>query len=210
MAIFFVVIFVIIITSMLLVLYSTLKFNIVELELINTKVVKFKLIISLALFNKINWLRLTIDNNENNKVKDNVKTFIINKILNTKILQKYKNIQKVLTSDSKKIRKVLDKIEIEKLELKAKIGTENAAITAITTGTISAIISIILARKVSNLKYLIEPEYINKNYIYLSLNCIIGIKVVHIINMRKELKRKEVYPKYGRTSNRRSYANSNG
>ena len=74
---------------------------------------------------------------------------------------------------------------------------------------VSSIIGIALARKIENPRYTIEPVYGDMNYIFLSINCIFEIKLVHIINIFIKLKRKE-YQKYGRTPNRRSYVGSNG
>jgi len=209
MVIFFIVLISIIIVSTVLIVYSTLKIDIKEFILMNTKIEKFNIVISLNLFNKIKWIKLKIDNKRVNKLKGSSKLKTLNKILDTKILRKYKNAKQILAKDWKHILKELNKFEIEKVNIKSKIGTENAATTAIITGTILSILGIIFARKVANPKYKIEPVYTDKNYIYLSINCIVAIKLVHIINMNKKLG-KEVYQENGRTSNRRAYANSNG
>ena len=142
-------------------------------------------------------------------MKSGTKLKLFNKILDTKILRKYKNAGKIFQKDWKHILKELNKFNIEKIQLETKIGTENAACTAIITGVLSAILGIILARKASNPQYKIEPIYVSKNYIYLSINCIIAIELVHIINMNKRIG-KEVYQENGRTSNRTTYVGSNG
>lgn len=209
MVIFFIILLTIIGISTLLITCSNLKLEIKKFILINKKVEKFELIISLNLFNKIKWLRLKLDNKRVKKIRGSTKLKVLNKILDTKVLRKFKDARKILAKDWKHILNEVNEFDIEKIQLESKIGTENAAITAIITGALSAILGIILARKASNQQYKIEPIYINKNYIYLSINCIIGIKLVHIINMNKRLG-KEVYQKYGRTSNRRTYVNSNG
>lgn len=209
MGIFFYIVLALVGVSILLVTCSTLKIDVRELLLINKKLEKFEIIISLNLFNKIKWLKLKIDKAKVKKLQGSAKLKTLNKILDTKVLRKYKNARKILAKDWKHILKELNEFDIEKLNLKIKIGTENAATTAIITGTISAIIGIILARKISNPRYDVEAVFIDKNYIYLSINCIIAVKLVHIINMNKKLG-KEVYQEHGRTSNRRAYANSNG
>lgn len=190
---FFCIIISIILLAIILIILSTIKINIKELEITNTKITKFNLQISLKFLNKVQWIKITINKKRMGKLKNNKKLEIINKILKTRILEKYKNIKPVVKKEWKQILKQLNKVEIEKLELKAKIGMENAATTAISIGIISAIFGVILAKKIANPKYKIEPIYINKNYIYLSVNCIISLKLVHIISVRKELKGKEVY-----------------
>ena len=209
MVIFLIILISIIAASTVLITYSTLKLDIQDFILVNKKLEKFEIVISLNLFNKIKWLKFRINKEKVKKIKGNKKLKLLNKILDTKVLRKYKDVRKVIVKDWKHIVKELNKFEIEKINIKSKIGTENAATTAIITGTVSSILGIILARKSINPKYKIEPLYIDKNYIYLSINCIIAIKLVHIINMNKKLG-KEVYQENGRTSNRRAYANSHG
>lgn len=209
MVIFFAIILTLIITAVILIRCSTFKIDIKQLIIINAKIKKFNIIISLNLFNKIKWLKLTINNKRLTKIKNSSKLKAFNKILDTKVLRKFKNAKQILIKDWKHVLKNLSAVDIEMLELKSKISTQNAATTAISVGVISTLLATLLARKIQKLKYKIEPMYIDKNYIYLSINCIIAVKLVHIINMNKKLG-KEVYQAYGRKSNRRAYANSNG
>ena len=209
MVIFFIILISLIVASTVLIACSTLKLDIQELILVNKKLEKFEIVISLNLFNKIKWLKLRINKERVKKIRGNTKLKVLNKILDTKVLRKFKNARKIFAKDWKHVIKEFNRFEIEKIDIRSKLGTENAATTALITGTISAILGIILSRKIAQPKYKIEPLYIDKNYIYLSINCIIAIKLVHIINMNKKLG-KEVYQENGRTSNRRAYANSNG
>jgi len=209
MVIFFIVLIILFAISIVLVTQSSFKIEIKKLILIDTKVKEFIVVISLNLFNKLRWLSIKLDRKKIEKIRNGTKLKIFNKMLDTKVLRKYKNAKQILKKDWKHVLKNLDKVKIEKIDIQSKLGTENAAVTAISVGLISAILGIILASKTENPKYKIEPVYIDKNYIYLSINCIIRIKLVHIINMNKKLG-KEVYQNYGRTSNRRTYANSNG
>lgn len=188
MVIFFIVLLSVIGFVTLLITCSTLKIEVKEFILINTKIEKFNIVISLNLFNKIKWLRFKLDNKRVEKIKGSGKLNFLNKLLNTKILKKYKNAGQILRSDWRVVLKKLNKVEIEKINLESKIGTENAGATAIITGTISAILGILFSRKVLNPRYLIEPIYINRNYIYLSINCIIGVKLVHIIHSKEYVK----------------------
>ena len=195
------------ITIQVLILSSTLKINIKEFELTNKKINKFQVIVSLALFNKYNWLKLKIDNKKINKVNKKIKKHIFNKLLNKRILTQFKSLDGEVIKEWKQI---FNKMNLESINFNLKIGTEDACITAYIVGIISSFAGILLLNRVRNLKYLIEPLYIDKNYVYLSLNCIFAIKLVHIINRKKVFKEKEVYRSYGKSSNRRSYANSNG
>lgn len=209
MTIFFCILIILLVVSTILVRFSSFKINIKELELINKELKKYKIEISLNVFNKIKWLKITIDQNKINKLKNSGKTTILNKILDTKILKDYKNTGKTILKNRKSILKKINKIKIEKFNLQSKIGTEEADKTAYIVGIASSLLAIFLAKRTNNPKYIIEPVYIDKNYLYLSINCILSIKLVHIISISKELEGKEVYQKHGRTSNRRTYASSN-
>lgn len=94
------------------------------------------------------------------------------------------------------------KIEIKEVDLKAEIGTEDAAATAILVGLTSSILGIILKRQ----KFEILPIYQDKNVLNVKLNCIFRLNLIHyiyktILKGRDENERKP--------SNRRSYAYSN-
>ncbi len=185
MAIFFIILLSIVILLGLLLRFSSVKINIEELEIINTKIEKFKVKISLNFLNKIPWIQLNIDQKRLKKLKDNNKLKIINKILKTRLLKDYKNIGKILTKNWKKILGETKKIRLEKLNLDALIGTESADTTALATSAVSISVPIIFGRKAERLSYNIKPLYKDKNYIFLSINCIITIKLVHIINIRE-------------------------
>ncbi len=100
---------------------------------------------------------------------------------------------------------------IEKLNVKAYIGTEDAAITAIGVGVVYTIVSNFISEKTisnKNIEYEIFPIYQNKNIFKLELDSIITLKMENIIDIIKLLKKGRV-DKNGRTSNRRAYAYSN-
>ena len=160
--------------------------------------------------------------NGDNKVS--IKIYILKKIKIAEI-----NLKKIdLKSDKVKNRlqkqfkskefnlntiKLLSKVNyiIEKLNMKIYIGTENAAITAISTGVGYTFISNFIRRNISNynnIEYEIIPIYQNKNIFYLELDSIITLKMENIIDIIKLLKKGRV-DKNGRTSNRRAYAYSN-
>lgn len=153
---------------------------------------------------------LEVENFEINKsdiiIKFGILKFKLNKEKLKKIISSNKSKIKLEVNDFKEIIK---KIEIPKLNINAKFGTGEPNSTAFFVAIVSSIIGIALARKIENPRYTIEPVYGDMNYIFLSINCIFEIKLVHIINIFIKLKRKE-YQKYGRTPNRRSYVGSNG
>lgn len=153
---------------------------------------------------------LEVENFEINKadiiIKFGILKFKLNKEKLKKIISSNKSKIKLEVNDFKEIIK---KIEIPKLNINAKFGTGEPNSTAFFVAIVSSIIGIALARKIEKPRYTIEPVYGDGNYIFLSINCIFEIKLVHIINIFIKLKRKE-YQKYGRTPNRRSYVGSNG
>jgi hypothetical protein len=153
---------------------------------------------------------LEVENFEINKadiiIKFGILKFKLNKEKLKKIISNNKSKIKLEVNDFKEIIK---KIEIPKLNINAKFGTGEPNSTAFFVAIVSSIIGIALARKIENPRYTIEPVYGDMNYIFLSINCIFEIKLVHIINIFIKLKRKE-YQKDGRTPNRRSYVGSNG
>ena len=99
----------------------------------------------------------------------------------------------------------------EKLNLKIYIGVEDAALTAISTGTIHGVISNFLRGKVKNIKYIkyeVNPIYQGKNILKIEIDSIITLKMEKIIDIIRFMKKGRV-KKNGRSSNRRSYAYSN-
>lgn len=169
-----------------------IKIDIKQFELENTKIKNLKIYISLNIFNKFDIIKIKID-----KTK-------LNKLLS-------KNTPKMDLSMIKieKIKELIKNIQVEKIIINSKIGTENLIITSFIVATLASILAILFA-KIKKPSYKIEPVYTNKNYLYLNINCIFKVKLVHIINISKNLKKKGVVPKYGNTSNRRAYAYSNG
>ena len=93
------------------------------------------------------------------------------------------------------------KIEIKRINLSLKIGTENAALTAILVGMISSVLGIIIKRP----KYEIIPIYTGENLINLKLDGIFTIYLMHYIySLILNRKRRD---ENERTSNRKSYDN---
>ena len=205
MAIFFVIIILVIIF-----LSSSLKISIEDFKIYNKKITNLKIIISIAFLNGINLLQITLNKE---KIENLNKNKIIKKIIKKvqeEILKDYTNENKIKVNKIKKGLKSLKYVSIKNIKIKGKVGTANAVITAFLTTFLNLFITFFIARKVNNTKYEILPVYIDENYFELSIKCIISIKVVHIIHIARLLKRKESDKIDGRTSNRRSYANSHG
>ena len=102
-------------------------------------------------------------------------------------------------------------IEIQKVNLYIDIGMENAMLTAIVIGTISTIISIIInqnSNDYNEVKYMVNPIYINQNIINIIISGIFELKIRNIIYIIYLLNKKEGVKNYERTSNRRSYGYS--
>ena len=74
-------------------------------------------------------------------------------------------------------RELLKSINIKKVDLNIQLGTEDAALTAVLTGMIGAVLGIILRKP----KYEIIPIFSNKNFLKIKLNCIISIDLTQYI-----------------------------
>ena len=132
---FFYLIFGLFFLALLLLLLSTIKINIKELNFNNVAGEsrdklrkKFKIFIEIYLFGKIKIARIILDNN------------IIKQIKSRFNFKKIKNNAKKLNKI--KISKILNilKLKIEKANLNIQIGTENAIFTAFVVTFISTIL----------------------------------------------------------------------
>ena len=76
-------------------------------------------------------------------------------------------------------KQLLEKIDIyfEKIDLNIQLSTEDAALTAILTGIISASLGIILKKP----KYEVIPIFSNKNFLKLKLDCIFSVHLIQYI-----------------------------
>lgn len=148
---------------------------------------------------------------------------IVNIKVSKKLIKKLKleeKFKKIDINDIEEDKNIFNKIiditkrnylKIERLDLKVELGTENAALTAILVPIISTIVSMIIRRKVKDIRkqnFKIKPIYNNQNILNIALSGILQIKMIHIINIIYILNKKEGVKKYERTSNRRSYGYS--
>lgn len=221
MMLFFLCIFIILLLLILAIFFSNIRICITNLEIDNTitNIIKdYQFEFGIYLFNKIRIIKLKINEK---KIKKLEKSKIINKISKmdfNKVTKRLKN--KFIYRDNINLTKLprllLKKLkpEISKFKLDLKIGFKDVMFTTFLIPIISTVISFVLrftTKNINNKKsyfYKIEPIY-NKNIIKLRLNCIINVKVVHIINIIYIFLIKEGRSdKYERTSYRRSYGYS--
>ena len=160
--------------------------------------------------NRINKLNLKINNIQKSNSILNISKININKIL-SKI---QRNLKQKIQSNSGDISKYLQtiyknlKIDISQYKMNLKIGISDVLLNSIIIGIISIVIAFILrimvsnTNKIYNYHYKILPIYGEKNVLKLNLNCIVSIKLVHIINIIYILYRKGRKDKYVRTSSK--------
>lgn len=78
--------------------------------------------------------------------------------------------------DYKEVLQNID-IDIDQIDLRIQLGTQDAALTAILTGIISAGLGVVLRKP----KYEVIPNYSNKNFLKINLDCIISIYLMQYI-----------------------------
>lgn len=180
---FFLFILVIITLS---IITSKIRIQIVDLKFTSQKLDNrhmnkhYKFIITLCIFYNIPILKLKITEKDIKKIENNEK-------LKQKIKQQKKEITKKINKKSVKILKELKniKLNIKDINLKIKLGTEDAALTAVIIPIISTVISMFLKNnitKFTNQIFSVQPVYINENIINISLDSVFEIEVLLIIN----------------------------
>lgn len=138
-----------------------------------------KIYVYLLLLNKIKVFKTNILKDGNSKIKLEKKDldliFFKNKDFRIDYLELWKN----------------RNIDIKEIDLQLQIGTQDAALTAILTGIISALLGINLRKP----KYEVIPIYSNNNVLKIKLKCIISIYLMQyiysfIFNKEKFLKQR--------------------
>lgn len=191
----------------ILIITSTLHIQIKNLSISNMQTknnAKYAIIFSMYFANKIKYIWFDLNSKRAKKIYSKVQLEKID-------LKKIKKIFKL--SDLKELPKLYPKIS--DLNLDMNLGTKSPLVTSFLIITISTAISLLLPHLANNLKdnryfYNIKPLYYNKELYKINLDCIIEIKMVHIINviyyifLKKGRKKNE----QSTTSNRKSYAYS--
>ena len=157
----------------------------------------------------------------NKSSKITMKFYILKKIKmnDTKIKNRIDKLKQKMIKQNSNLKANINAIEVlrrsnfkmEKLNLKVYLGIEDAAFTAIFSGIISSIISIVLKDKIENLeiqKFHVIPIYENKSILKIELDSIFEFSIANIIDIIKFLKKGRVN-KNDRKSYRRAHAYSN-
>lgn len=206
--VFFIMSFFILLT--LVIVFSSIRINIQKFNFFKKEKEKlnydYKVIVELKFLGKVKIAKSIINPEKIRK---------LNKRTNIKQIVENIDFKKVKNNlpNKKENERLFNKmnIELKKFHLSLDIGTWDVIVTSAITTLIASFLGVILAKVIDDYddekyKYRIMPIYENKNAIKLSLNCIIQVKVVHIISiiftLLKNRKEKE---EYERTSNRRSY-----
>ncbi len=200
--------FIILILLVIYFLGITIQIDNIEIEKENKlKINDIRMNIYFLLFNRLKFLKITIDKN------------ILKKINIDKIKEKMK--LKSMKSNEKMIAKTISRLNMDviKLNINGEIGLNNVIYRVCLITIINIILSILFTKiarsnKLENYKYSIKPLQTDKIYLKISINCIIKIKMANIINMiiknRSEEKNErssnrsfngnyhEQYPRYGR------------
>ena len=192
---FFFLIFIILLLLLITIVLTTIKINFKYIDK------NYKITIKLYLLNKIRYFKLEIDKNNFKEIFEKTKIKIEK--------NSDKKISKELYQDRKLLKNIIGnlKIHLEYLNLDLKVGTEFILLTTVIITTISTIFPMIVnkfIRKYDEKKYRYKftPIY-NQNDFDLKLDCIISIKMVHIINVLVSIIFKKGVFKNVRTSNTR-------
>lgn len=168
--------------------------------------------IKLKLFDKITWLKIKIDRDKVIKIKNS-------KLFTDKVLKKINkpiDIKEFIFQNKKDIFKSIKElnIKVKQLDLELKLSLIDYITTSFSIAIIATIISIFLANNVkkydkTKYNYIISPIYKYKPILKIKLNCIINLKIVHIMNVIYIFARKRSVMYDERASNRRTYVCSN-
>lgn len=205
----------IILVNVIMLIFSSFKLIVTNLEINNSnnKIIPiYELKIAFYLLGKIKLFSFKINNNKTKKILE--KDFIKQKIENIKIKSHEKS-KKQKKFQIKILKQFIKKLELESINLLIYVDTKNVILTSYFVGIISSIIPNILKENIKNFDskhhiFKITPLYKNQNYIYIKLNCIINIKIVHIISMYKLGNKYKGGKKYERSPYRRFNVNCYG
>ncbi len=207
LVLFFLGILVLLISVIILIIVSTLHIQIKNLSVSNMKPknkAKYAIIISLYLGNKIKWIWFNLNDKRMKKMYSKIQ---LEKLDFQKLKKDFK------MKDLKQLPKLKPKISY--LNLDANLGVIDPTATSFLVAIIATIISLLLPYLATDLKeknyiYNIKPLYYNQNLYKVNVDCIIEIKMVHIINVIYYILIKKGRKKNDQstTSNRKPYAYS--
>lgn len=194
MLVFFIILIILILICALIYL-SGIKIQIDNIEIERRDKIKindFRINIFFLLFNKIKLIKIRID-------KEKLEKIDFGKIKDKIEKKNIKPNKKMIEKDVKNL-----KLEVESVNVKARIGLSNAIFMAYLVAIINIILSIVftkisIGQRKENYSYVIKPLQTDKFYLKISINCIIKIKIANIINM---IIKNRSEGKHERTSNR--------
>ena len=193
---FFILLFFILVV--IVILNSEVQIEIYDLDISTNRKEKikqnYKTCIRLILFNKIKVFKINIKKFKNKKININI---FLDKINADKENANKKELIQSILKNLNELR-----IKIIKADLKVELGTEDAALTAISVGIIGSILGFLLKKQ----KFQVLPIYKQKNILNIKLNCIFRVNLMHYI-YKTILKRREKNER--KSSDRRTYAYSN-
>lgn len=157
----------------------------------------FKVKFRIFIINKLKILELKINKEKMKKIYSKQK---LEKIDTKKMMRK-------LPKSNKEKIKILEMLKLKKIKLYLEIGTEEIMLTTMIIPILSSVFTVIfsMACNPKDCYYKVIPIYIDKNIYKINLDCIISIKMIHIIVIMWKFLRKRVDTNE-RTSNRRPYA----
>ena len=197
------VLFFILVIMLTIIFFSHVKIQINQITVSNIPKFyhDFDIKIGLYLFNKVKLIESKLDKEttKQKKILNRIKEALSEKGL-TLELQKIPNLNEL-----KKVN-----VNLEEIHLDVKIGTEDVIITSVIVAILSSAIGIALGKAIKQYdstkhRYTILPFYNNQNLFELKLNCIINVKLVHIIYVIYMFSKKRSEDKDERTSNRGAY-----
>ena len=144
--------------------------------------------IKLLAFGKLPIISIKLDNYK-------IKNIMLKQI--DKEIRKHKNIEEDKKKAKELSKKLVPALNFKKTNLNIKLGTEDAALTAIVSSIISIFIALTLSyvadvKKYKNYKYKITPIYLNENVFFLQFSCIITSKILHIIKVMCKKKEEKI------------------
>lgn len=177
---FFCVILGIILLSIFLIAFSSIKLNIKKANISNfdkgikkRKIEKdFLIYVELHLFGKIKIARIRLKEELFQKVKVQAEKQDISK-----------DVKKLKEMKIKELIKKL-KVKVEVLNIEAQIGIEDVILTSSVVTAISVFLGVVLRNmNHDDLYYNIMPVYQFGNVINIKFNCLISVKVIHIVKV---------------------------
>ena len=173
--------------------------------------------IRIKILDKITWIKIKVDKNKIKKIEKSnfFKSIILNKI------SRYNNLRDIISKNKKEIfnKSNINLVKyinpkLKKFNLNMDICTSDNIFTSFSVAIIASLISIFLAKNIekienNNYGYIITPKYEQKPNVKIKLDCIIDIKIVHIINIIYMIIKKRSVVNDERTSYRRTYVCSN-